>query len=125
MNITDILAIICLSAGFVCMALSTVGVLRFPDFFTRLHAAGVSETLGLSLMCLGMIFLVGLKILSLKILIIGLFMLLSNPLGTNLIMIAGIRNTDYQGYNKKRPRKKRGGCKQELSTKDEGKGEEE
>ena len=44
MSLQNIVAITIISFGFMFMALAAVGVIRFPDFFTRLHASGVGET---------------------------------------------------------------------------------
>ena len=55
MNIlVDILSWMCLLLGGVFSIIGAVGVLRLPDFFTRLHAAGITETLGIGLILLGL-----------------------------------------------------------------------
>ena len=41
MSLQNIVSITIISFGFMFMALAAVGVIRFPDFFTRLHASGV------------------------------------------------------------------------------------
>lgn len=53
MSIQNIMAIAIISFGFVLMATAAVGVIRFPDFFTRLHASGVGETFGALMMTIG------------------------------------------------------------------------
>ena len=47
----DILSwiIIVVGAGF--SIVGAIGLLRFPDFYTRLHAAGITDTLGVWLIC--------------------------------------------------------------------------
>jgi multicomponent Na+:H+ antiporter subunit G len=52
----DILGWICLSGGAILCVISAVGVLRFPDFYTRTHAASIADTMGAGLIILGMIF---------------------------------------------------------------------
>ena len=54
MGIREIIALIFLAAGLFFLIASAVGMLRLPDFYTRLHASGNSETLGLMLsqMCI-------------------------------------------------------------------------
>jgi multicomponent Na+:H+ antiporter subunit G len=44
-----------ISAGLLLMLASAVGVLRFPDFFSRLHAAGPSMSLGVVLVLMGLV----------------------------------------------------------------------
>ena len=53
MSLQNIVAITIISFGFMFMALAAVGVIRFPDFFTRLHASGVGETFGALMMTIG------------------------------------------------------------------------
>lgn len=98
MTIWQILAIVCMSIGFLFLAIGALGVLKFPDFFTRIHAAGVGDTLGMLLIIAGMMFAVGLRLLTLKILLVFLVLLLSNPFGTNLIMLEGVHYTNYKEY---------------------------
>ena len=52
----DILGWICLSGGALLCVISAIGVLRFPDFYTRTHAASIADTMGAGLIILGMIF---------------------------------------------------------------------
>lgn len=88
-------------AGLVFMAISFLGIVKFPDFFTRLHAQGVGDTLGALLLILAMMVATGFKLISLKIFLLFFIIMLTNPLGTNLMMIAAIHNKDYQDYNEK------------------------
>ena len=46
-------AALCLAGGLLCL-IGTVGVLRFPGFYTRLHAASITDTSGATLLLLGM-----------------------------------------------------------------------
>lgn len=100
MMVNFIVAILAL-AGLVFMAISFLGIVRFPDFFTRLHAQGVGDTLGALLLILAMMVATGFKLISLKIFLLFFIIMLTNPLGTNLMMIAAIHNKDYQKYNEK------------------------
>lgn len=101
MIIAKLLTIVLASVGLMMMGVSFFGVYTFPDFFTRLHAQGVGDTLGALLILLAMIIATGFKLISFKIFLIFLVIMLTNPIGTNMIMIAAIHNKDYQGYNKK------------------------
>ena len=53
-EIREIIACILLFGGLFFIFASAVGVLRLPDFYTRLHSSGNSETLGLMLSFLGL-----------------------------------------------------------------------
>ena len=98
---TNILVIILASAGLIFMAISVLGLYKFPDFFTRLHAQGVGDTLGALLIILAMAVATGLHLISIKVFLLFLVIMLTNPLGTNLIMIAAIHRSDYHEYNDK------------------------
>jgi multicomponent Na+:H+ antiporter subunit G len=56
---------------------SAVGVLRFPEFFMRLHPAGIADSLGAPLMLLGMALQFPLGLVTLKILVMIVFALIA------------------------------------------------
>ena len=55
----EILSWVLISAGSFFVLVGAIGVYRFPDFWTRLHAASVSESAGVILMLSGMIIQAG------------------------------------------------------------------
>jgi multicomponent Na+:H+ antiporter subunit G len=83
--ITTIIAIIFLLAGFFFIAVAAIGVLRLPDFYSRLHASGKSETLGMMLCFTGLAIYEGISITSVKFLMMAFFILFANPIGTHII----------------------------------------
>ena len=99
MTTSMIIAAVLICLGMLFMLASLIGIVRLPDFFTRLHAQGVGDTLGAFLILAGMIAAVGANLLSFKILLIFIVIVLTNPIGTNLMMIAAINKEDYQGYS--------------------------
>jgi monovalent cation/proton antiporter MnhG/PhaG subunit len=94
MIITAVLIIL----GLLFMLASLIGIAALPDFFTRLHSQGVGDTLGAFLILAGMMVVVHGGLLSVKILLIFIIIVLTNPIGTNLMMIAAINKEDYLGY---------------------------
>ncbi len=92
MTIIEIFSGILLLAGGVLMLASAVGVIRLPDFYTRLHASSIGETLGLVLAGLGLILYNGFNLTSAKILLIVIALFMVNPIGTHLIGKAAIQN---------------------------------
>ena len=68
----DGLSWICLIAGGLFCVLGAVGLVRMPDFYTRMHAASVIETLGVGLILLGLLLQAGFTLVAVKLLIIGL-----------------------------------------------------
>lgn len=87
----EILAAVLLISGFLLMIVSAVGVVRLPDFFSRLHASSVGETLGIVLAGLGFAAYEGFTLTSAKILLIVIAVFLVNPVGTHLIAKAALR----------------------------------
>ena len=63
----------------------TLGVLRLPDFYTRLHAAGITDTLGSELILLGLIIQSGFTQLSLKLMIVAFFLFITSPTATHAV----------------------------------------
>lgn len=90
MIVKEIISAVLLIAGFVLMVISAIGVLRLPDFFSRLHASSIGETLGIVLTGIGLAVYHGVNLTSLKILLVVAALFLVNPLGTHLISKAAI-----------------------------------
>lgn len=90
--------IILAASGLVFLLASLAGMIRLPDFYTRLHAQGVGDTLGVFLIAAAMMTAVGFKLLAAKIFLIFVIVLLTNPVGTNLMIIAAIHRENYLNY---------------------------
>ena len=86
------LAVLFVSVGVFFLLAGAIGLLRFPDFYTRMHAAGKCDTLGSFLVFLGLAVYQGLDLLSLRILLIGIFVFLTSPTATHAIAWAAYRN---------------------------------
>ena len=70
---------ICLVAGGVFCLIGGIGLLRMPDFYTRMHAASVTETLGVGLLLLGLMPQAGLSLVTLMLVMVGLLVFLVSP----------------------------------------------
>lgn len=53
MSVLDILGILLTAAGAIFFSAGTLGILRFPDLFCRLHALTKTDNLGLGLVAVG------------------------------------------------------------------------
>ncbi|MDA1036478.1 MAG: monovalent cation/H(+) antiporter subunit G [Chloroflexi bacterium] len=80
-----------MSAGLLFLLVSAVGLVRLPDFFARVHAVSKSETMGIALLLVGLIFYQGLDLISLKFALIILFVAIANPVGAHLLTRAAVR----------------------------------
>lgn len=77
-------ATLCLVGAFLAIV-GTVGVLRFPDFYTRLHAASVTDTSAAMSMILGMALMSEHWMVLVKLVVIWLFLLLTGPTSSHAV----------------------------------------
>lgn len=80
-------------AGGVFGVIGGIGLLRFPDFYTRLHACGVTETLCAILIVLGLVLQSGFSLLSFKMLLILIFLLFTAPTASHALARAAMVDT--------------------------------
>lgn len=79
-----------LSGGFILTGTFFVlagafGVIRMPDFFTRIHAAGMTDTMGAEFILIGLIIQAGISLLSLKLLLVAFLLFVASPTATHAI----------------------------------------
>jgi multicomponent Na+:H+ antiporter subunit G len=86
MIIQTIVAFVFVVGGLFFLLVSSIGILRLPDFYTRCHAIGKSETLGSMLLLMGLAIYNGLDINSFKLIVILLFIAFANPTATHIII---------------------------------------
>jgi len=91
----DILSWICLGLGGLLGIIGGIGMHRFPDFYTRLHAAGTTDTLCAALFLLGLGLQAGLTLASFKLFLIFVFIFFTSPTAShslaNAAMLGGIK----------------------------------
>ena len=84
--ILEVLSWISILGGLFFMIVGTIGVVRMPDVYTRLHAAGMTDTMGAGLLLLGMCFQAGLTLVLVRLILIYAFLLLSSPISTHALV---------------------------------------
>ena len=84
-EIRCVLTIVFLVVGLFFMTVSVVGVIKFPDFFSRLHAIGVGQSLGIGFCCMGLFIYQGPDITGIKILLVLVVSMLAGPIGTHIV----------------------------------------
>lgn len=89
-GMVDALGSACLLLGAFLILSGGVGVLRFPDFFTRMHAAGVTETLATTLILFGLMLIAGWNIVSFKLVLILLFIMITSPVASHALAKAAL-----------------------------------
>ncbi len=75
----------CLLGGSFFLLVGGIGVLRLPDIYSRLHAAGVTDTLATFLILLGLGIQAGFSLISFKLLLILVFMWLTGPVASHAL----------------------------------------
>ena len=86
-----------LITGLIFFLGGAIGIIRMPDFYSRLHPAGKLDTLGIMAMVIGLVlfnlhhFSLATVLLSIKMLLIVFFVFMSSPTATHSIVDAGMR----------------------------------
>ena len=83
--IIDILSWFLLVSGGLVGIVGAIGIHRFPDFYTRQHAAGITDTLCAMLILLGLGLQAGLSLAAFKLILIFLFLFLSSPTASHVL----------------------------------------
>lgn len=94
---SEILSWFCIVSGGLLGIIGGIGILRFPDIFSRLHAAGTTDTLCAGLFMLGLALQAGLTLASVKLLLIFVFLLFTSPTASHVLA-----NAAWQGGVKPR-----------------------
>jgi multicomponent Na+:H+ antiporter subunit G len=81
----DVLTILAVCAGAFFFLAGTVGLLRFPDSLSRLHALTKADNLGLGLVVLGLLFQVKEPFAALKLISVWLLTLLAGAIVAQLL----------------------------------------
>lgn len=88
----DIVSWVLLMAGCFVGISGGIGLLRFPDFYTRMHAAGVTDTLCASLVLIGLMLQAGWSLVLIKLLLILALLLLTSPTATHALAKAALHS---------------------------------
>ena len=92
-----VISLVLLITGLVFFAGGSVGIIRFPDVYSRLHPAGKLDTMGLFMTMSGMALYVlsdwtlGALLTALKIMLIVVFIFITSPTATHAMADAGTR----------------------------------
>jgi multicomponent Na+:H+ antiporter subunit G len=93
----DLVALPVFAASAFFFLSGTVGLLRFPDLFTRLHALTKADNLGLGLLVLGLSLRSGSAVVAAKLVLVWLLALLASSTGCHLVARAARRRAAAAG----------------------------
>lgn len=89
------LCMVLIISGSFFVVIGAFGTYRFPDFWSRLHAASITDSAGVILLLIGMGIYSGLTLITFKLLVIGLFLFITGPTSThavaNAALVSGLR----------------------------------
>ncbi len=77
------------AGGFFCVV-GALGLLRMPDFFTRMHAASVTDTIGAGLLQKGLMLQAGLTLVTVKLLFLAVLIFFTSPTATHALAKAAM-----------------------------------
>lgn len=79
---------LCLVAGSVFSVIGGIGIVRMPDFYTRSHAASITDTLGATLILLGLGIHSGLTLISVKLVFVLFLLYVTSPTAAHALVKA-------------------------------------
>ncbi|KAA9130285.1 monovalent cation/H(+) antiporter subunit G [Marinihelvus fidelis] len=85
MSIVEIVAYTLVFLGAFFCLVGAIGVLRFPDVYSRMHSAGITDTIGALLVLLGLAFLAGWTLALVKLAFILVFLWMTSPTATHAL----------------------------------------
>ena len=95
-NLLDAASVVAIVAGAIFFLAGTLGLLRFPDTFTRLHALTKADNLGLGLVVLGLLPQVDGVITGLKLVVVWLLVMLAGACASQMVARAARRGPEHE-----------------------------
>ncbi len=89
-DIAHVVSWILLVGGSLFSVIGGIGLLRLPDVFTRMHAAGLTDTLGAGLILAGLVVQAGLSLAAIKLVLILIFLAFTSPTSTHALAKAAL-----------------------------------
>ena len=85
MQWNEIVTTVLLAIGCVISLTGSLGLLRMPDFYTRLHTAGKTDSLGQFVILVGLVFVTNDVLIQMKLVMVGLILMIVAPTATHAI----------------------------------------
>ena len=85
MLLTPILSGFFILIGVLALLIGALGLLRLPDVYCRIHAVGMIDTAGAGFIILGMVFHEGISLVTVKLVLIGVFLFFTSPIATHAV----------------------------------------
>ena len=91
-----------IGVGLFFMAVTAIGLIRLPDFYSRAHASSKTETLGLGLLLGGLALHEGATLVSLKMVLGLLFIFIANPVAAHVLSRSALQ-VGIMPWKRRRP----------------------
>ena len=88
----DMASWVLLAGGALFSVIGGIGILRMPDFYTRMHAASITDTAGMALMLAGLMLQAGLTLVTAKLVFIMVFLIITSPTATHALARAALHD---------------------------------
>ena len=88
--VVEILSAACLLTGALFSVVGGIGLLRLPDFYSRIHGGAVTDTLGAGLVLTGLMLQAGLSLVTVKLVMILFLLLVTSPTSTHALARAAL-----------------------------------
>lgn len=93
--VVEILSWVLILSGSFFAIIGALGSVRFPDFWSRLHAVSVTDSGGMILLIAGLCLQAGFSLVTIKLIFIGIFLFITGPAAThavaNAALVSGLR----------------------------------
>ena len=86
--VLDVASWFFLMTGCTFCVIGGIGMIRMPDFYTRSHAASLTDTLGAALILLGLGLQAGLSLVAVKLVVIFIFLYITSPTAAHALVKA-------------------------------------
>ncbi len=84
-TVAEVLSWAFIGSGSIFVIIGGIGILRLPDFYTRIHAAGITDTMGSWMILVGLMFQSGWNLVTAKLLFLMFFMVATSPLASHAL----------------------------------------
>jgi multicomponent Na+:H+ antiporter subunit G len=120
-----------LAIGTLALVVGSLGLIRLPDVFSRIHAVGMMDTAGVGFIVLGMMIHEGFSLISVKLAAVAVFLFFTSPIATHAVAqvahksgfspVATGAATSAKKVARKKPAKAKAGTKATPKAKTAGK----
>jgi len=83
--VAEVLSWLFIVTGSVFVLIGGIGLIRLPDFYTRIHAAGITDTMGAWLILIGLMFTAGWTLITVKLFMLLFFLAVTSPLSSHAL----------------------------------------